>query len=154
MLALRQNGFEPSGKAAIVFGAGAVGRALLLSLGEAGMSRLVFSDPDAARVAQLQRLAEQAGLASLVSIGSPHDLRAFDLAVNASPVGMGADGRAAFDPQTLPPHALVADVVTDPVETPLLKAAKARGLRTQHGLAMSDAQVPTQLRFLGLVDNT
>jgi shikimate dehydrogenase len=154
MLALRQNGFEPSGKTAIVFGAGAVGRALLLSLGEAGVGRLVFSDPDAARVAQLRRLAEDARLASRVSIGAPGDLGAFDIAVNASPVGMGTDGRAAFDPRTLPAHALVADVVTDPVETPLLKAAQARGLRTQNGLAMSDAQVPTQLRFFGLLDNT
>jgi shikimate dehydrogenase len=153
MLALRQNGFAASGKAAIVFGAGAVGRALLLSLGEAGVSRLVFSDPDAARIAQLQTLADEAGLASRVSVGAPSDLGAFDLAVNASPVGMGTDGRAAFDPRTLPSHALVADVVTDPVETPLLRAAKSRGLRTQHGLAMSDAQVPTQLRFFGLVDN-
>jgi shikimate dehydrogenase len=150
MLALRQNGFEPSGKAAMVFGAGAVGRALLLSLGEAGVSRLVFSDPDAGRIARLQRLAEEAGLASRVAVGAPEDLRAFDLAVNASPVGMGMDGRAAFDPSTLPTHALVADVVTDPVETPLLKAAKTRGLRIQHGLAMSDAQVGMQLAFLGL----
>jgi shikimate dehydrogenase len=150
MRALRHNGFDVSGKAAIVFGAGAVGRALLLSLGDAGVRRLVFSDPDAARVAQLRRLAAEAGLASLVSIGTPDDLREFDLAVNASPVGMGADGRAAFDPATLPAHALVADVVTEPVDTPLLKAAKARGLRTQIGHAMSDAQVDMQLAFLGL----
>jgi shikimate dehydrogenase len=150
MRALRQNGFEAPGKAAIVFGAGAVGRALLLSLAAAGTRRLMFSDPDATRVAQLQRLASEAGLASMLSIGTPDELSGFDLAVNASPVGMGTDGRAAFDPATLPGHALVADVVTEPVDTPLLKAAKARGLRTQTGRAMSDAQVDMQLAFLGL----
>jgi len=150
MLALRQQGFEPAGKAGLVFGAGAVGRALLLSLADAGIERLVFSDPDATRVTQLQHLAHEAGIAARVSIGAPEDLGGFDLAVNASPVGMGADGRFAFDPATLPAHAVVADVVTDPVDTPLLKAAKARGLRTQTGRAMSDAQIGMQLAFLGL----
>jgi shikimate dehydrogenase len=148
--AARQGGFAPSGKAAIVFGAGAVGRALLLSLGDAGVARLVFSDPDQARLAQLQRLAAESGLASRVSVDAPGDLGAFDLAVNASPVGMGLDGRRAFDPASLPAHALVADVVTDPVDTPLLEAARARGLRTQGGHAMSDAQIDMQLAFLGL----
>jgi shikimate dehydrogenase len=151
MQAMGQNGFDPAGKAAVVFGAGAVGRALLLSLAAGGVRRLVFSDPDATRLAQLQELARTAGIAALLSTGAPVDLSEFDLAVNASPVGMGADGRSAFDPRTLPAHAFVADVVTDPVETPLLKAARAHGCRVQTGHAMSDAQVAMQLAFFGLL---
>lgn len=151
MQALKQGGFDPTGKAAVVFGAGAVGRALLLSLAAAGIRRLVFSDPDTKRLAQLQQLAETAGVASLLSVGAPTDLGEFDLAVNASPVGMGTDERLPFDPRTLPVHAVVADVVTDPADTPLLRAAKAHGCHVQIGNAMSDAQLAMQLAFFGLL---
>lgn len=149
--ALRANGFEARGKSAVVFGAGAVGRAMLLSLGEAGVGRLAFSDPDAANRTALIDLARQAGLADRLSTGPIDDLGDFDLAVNASPVGMNGEDRMPFDPTRLPRHALVADVVTKPAETPLLKAAAAHGCRVQTGLQMSDAQSAMQLEFFDLV---
>ena len=43
------------------------------------------------------------------------------------------------------------DFVTKPVETPLLRAAKAHGCRIQTGLEMSDAQATMQLDFFGLL---
>ena len=151
LAALAAHGFEARGKSAVVFGAGAVGRALLLSLGEAGIGRLAFSDPDPANRAALLDLARRAGLAERVSAGPVDDLAAFDLAVNASPVGMNGEDRMPFDPTRLPRHALVADVVTRPAETPLLKAAAAHGCRVQTGLEMSDAQSTMQLAFFDLV---
>jgi len=149
MLALRDSGFDPAGKSVAVFGAGAVGRALLLSLAKAGVGRIVYHDPDEARRGTLASLAERAGVGRLVAFDAG-GLGGFDLAVNASPVGMNGEDRMAFDPAGLPEHALVADVVTNPVETPLLKAARARGCRTQHGRAMSDAQAQMQIAFFGL----
>jgi shikimate dehydrogenase len=150
LAALRTQAFDVAGKQAVVFGAGAVGRALLLSLANAGATRLVYGDPDSARLESLRRLAEEAGLAGCLSLGAPSDLSPFDLAVNASPVGMGGGSLMPFDPATLSPSALVADVVTDPAETLLLRAARTHGCRVQNGLAMSDAQLETQLAFLGL----
>ena len=41
-----------------------------------------------------------------------------------------------IDVGRLPPEAVVADLVYVPLETPLLAAAKARGLRTADGLGM------------------
>ncbi|MFO1084172.1 MAG: shikimate dehydrogenase [Reyranellaceae bacterium] len=149
--ALRANRFEPAGKNAMVFGAGAVGRALLLSLAEAGIQRIAFSDPDAGRVAALMDLARTARVDDRISAGTVDDLGAVDLAVNASPVGMNGEDRMPFDPARLPRHAMVADVVTKPVETPLLRAAKAHGCRIQTGLEMSDAQATMQLDFFGLL---
>lgn len=150
MRALGAHDFDVAGRQAIVFGAGAVGRALLLSLAEAGAQRICYSDPDPARLEALRHLAQESGVSDRLSLGVPAGLQDFDLAVNASPVGMGADARLPFDPASLPKNALVADVVTDPVETPLLKAARLHGCRVQNGLAMSDAQLETQLGFLGL----
>jgi|FEC22Drversion2_1045045.scaffolds.fasta_scaffold00374_30 shikimate dehydrogenase len=147
--ALRAHAFDIADKQAVIFGAGAVGRALLLSLAGAGASRLVYSDPDRSRLETLRRLAQEAGVADRLALGAPADLSPFDIAVNASPVGMGGT-QMPFDPASLRPSALVADVVTDPAETLLLKAARARGCRVQNGLAMSDAQLEAQLAFLGL----
>ena len=122
-----------------------------LDLAEAGIQRIAFSDPDAGRVAALMDLARTARVDDRISAGTVDDLGAVDLAVNASPVGMNGEDRMPFDPARLPRHAMVADVVTKPVETPLLRAAKAHGCRIQTGLEMSDAQATMQLDFFGLL---
>jgi shikimate dehydrogenase len=145
--ALKRNAFEPKTKRAVVFGGGAVGRALLLSLTEAGVSAISFHEPDETRRDALRNLAQLAGVADRFSTDASKDLERADLAVNASPVGMNGDGAMAFDPARLLPHAFVADVVTHPAETPLLAAARAAGLRTQNGVAMADAQMAMQVRF-------
>jgi shikimate dehydrogenase len=48
------------------------------------------------------------------------------------------DGQPALEADVvqLPPHAVVADLVYTPLQTPLLAAAQARGLRTADGLGM------------------
>jgi shikimate dehydrogenase len=147
--ALKRNGFDARGKRIAVFGAGAVGRDLLLSLTDAGVSTISFHEPDETRRAALRNLALTADIASRFSTDALENLENVDLAINASPMGMNGDAGMAFDPARLPAHALVADVVTNPVETPLLLAARLAGLRTQSGIAMADAQLLMQLRYFG-----
>lgn len=68
----------------------------------------------------------------------PFDDRAgcFDLVVNASPLGMAGQPPLAFDLSHVPPGSVVYDIVTDPLETPLLRQARAAGFRTVDGLSM------------------
>ena len=61
---------------------------------------------------------------------------AADLLINASSLGMAGQPPAPFDVGALPPDATVFDMVYAPPETPLLRDARARGLRTIDGLAM------------------
>jgi shikimate dehydrogenase len=58
------------------------------------------------------------------------------LLVNTTTLGMHGQPDLAADLGRLPGHAIVADLVYVPLETPLLRAAKARGLRTADGLGM------------------
>ena len=58
------------------------------------------------------------------------------LLVNTTTLGMQASPASRIDLARLPSHAIVADIVYVPVVTPLLAAAKARGLRTADGLGM------------------
>ena len=61
----------------------------------------------------------------------------------------GNDALAA-DPRHLPDHAIVTDIVYVPLETPLLAAARRRGLKTVDGLGMLLHQaVPGFERWFG-----
>ena len=62
-----------------------------------------------------------------------------DLAVNATTVGM-VDPGTTIDVDGLPAQATVFDLVYVPSETPLLRAARARGLRAANGSEMLIAQ--------------
>ena len=59
-----------------------------------------------------------------------------DLVVNASPLGMRGQPPLSFDWSHAPTGAIAYDIVTDPIETVFLKAARASGHRTIDGLAM------------------
>lgn len=59
-----------------------------------------------------------------------------DLVVNASPLGMAGQPPLAFDFSHAPPGSVVYDIVTHPLDTPLLQAARAQGLTTVDGLSM------------------
>ncbi len=61
----------------------------------------------------------------------------------------GNEGLPA-DPASLPAHAIVTDIVYVPLETPLLAAARQRGLKTVDGLGMLLHQaVPGFERWFG-----
>ncbi len=58
------------------------------------------------------------------------------LLVNTTSLGMKGQPPLAVDVARLPAGATVADLVYVPLETGLLKAARARGLKTADGLGM------------------
>ncbi len=57
--------------------------------------------------------------------------------VNATPMGMADDPRAPIDASSLGPRQWVADIVYFPLETELLRAARARGCPTLDGSGMA-----------------
>lgn len=60
----------------------------------------------------------------------------FDLVVNATSLGMRGQPPLPFDWSHAPPGSIAYDIVTDPVETAFLQAARAAGYRTIDGIAM------------------
>ncbi|MGX7896164.1 shikimate dehydrogenase [Tsuneonella sp. HG222] len=74
----------------------------------------------------------------------------FDLVVNASPLGMAGQPPLAFDLSHVPPGSIVYDIVTHPLDTPLLQQARAAGFRTVDGLAMLIGQAAAAFeKFFG-----
>ena len=58
------------------------------------------------------------------------------LLVNTTSLGMHGQPPLELDVSLLPSHAVVADLVYVPLDTPLLAAARANGLKTADGLGM------------------
>lgn len=127
-----------AGKRATVLGAGGAARAVVYALGRLGLDVTVVNrsrDRAAALVAQLGG-----------RVGTPDT--PWDLLVNATSVGMSPDVSATPAPESsLRSGALVFDTVYRPLETRLLRDARAHGCRTQDGLDMLVHQAVEQIRL-------
>lgn len=128
---LLADGIDPAGMRTLVVGAGGAARAVVRSLALAGAERVAVDNRRSDRAARAAALAGPAG-----SVATDQDWAAADLVVQATPVGMGDDGGVAFDVDRLRDGAVVADLVYHPAETPVLLAARARGLPTVGGVGM------------------
>lgn len=128
----------------VVAGAGGAAHAVVYACLTAGARRvtvvnrtLASAEAVVARFAGISRgrlavlPADSSSIAGALSIA--------DLAVNATTVGM-IDPGSTFDVAALPATATVFDMVYVPAETPILQAARARGLRAANGSEMLIAQ--------------
>ena len=88
--------------------------------------------------AERSRIDQQSGAAVQPAHDSalPHLLSRAGLLVNTTSLGMTGQPPLDIDLDPLPPHAVVADLVYAPLETPLLAAARGRGLAAVDGLGM------------------
>jgi shikimate dehydrogenase len=132
--ALRDRGFEPAGRKALLVGAGGAGSAIAHALVEAGVASLAIHDGDTARRDAL--VGRLAGLDSCpVSAGSS-DPTGFDLVINASPAGMKEGDPLPVDAERLDAKTFVGCVITAPAVSPLIAAARTRGCGTATGADM------------------
>jgi shikimate dehydrogenase len=120
---------------ALVLGAGGASHAVVFGLIERGVKRVHLANRTAERA---RALADQFG-ASVhpVAWDAIGDLlpRA-GLLVNTTSLGTHGQPALELDASLLPPDAVVADLVYVPLETPLLSAARANGLKIADGLGM------------------
>lgn len=123
--------WEPEGARAIVVGAGGAARAVVAALADAGAREVgvINRTPEGAESAA--RLAGDRG-----RVVGPEAVDEADLVVNATPTGMGADRRLPVEEDRLGAGQVVADLVYEPLETPLLAAARARGAVPVTGIGM------------------
>ncbi|MER8487229.1 shikimate dehydrogenase [Mesorhizobium australicum] len=149
---------------AVVLGAGGASRAVIHALKERGVGDIRIVNRTLARAMELRdRFGGGVSAHPLAATGEL--LRDAGLLVNttalgmqgneglpADPRGLPADPRGQpADPRLLPDHAVVNDIVYVPLETPLLAAARARGLKTVDGLGMLLNQaVPGFERWFGV----
>jgi shikimate dehydrogenase len=149
MVAVKNHGLSIGGKRAAIIGGGGAGAAIAQAIAQAGADEVVIKEIRRERLEFLEHLLKDANPEIRVSF-ELHTLEGFDLAVNATPVGMNGDPRMPFPAETLSPTTLVADVVTNPKVTPWLAAAIKKGCVVQYGAEMVHGQFGLMGRHLGL----
>jgi shikimate dehydrogenase len=130
--------------AVVQIGAGGGGSATAFALLELGTRRLTLFDADAERAMALAARLERAFDGREIVSGAGEDLaralRSADGIVNATPLGMAKSPGTAVPTMLLEPRHWVADIVYFPLETELLRAAKAKGCRVLDGSGMAVGQ--------------
>lgn len=140
----RAMGRSLAGADVVVAGAGGAAHAVVYACLDAGARSVVVANRTVDRATRLvERFAAVGeGAATAIAADDPalaDALRGADVAVNATTVGM-IDPGATIPVGLLRPTATVFDLVYVPAETPLLAAARARGLRAANGSEMLIAQ--------------
>ena len=135
------------GKSVYLAGAGGVGRAIAFGLAGAGVARLSIYNRSTNRAVELLKAIQERypDIITNCADRSPAD---FDIAINATVLGLRGGDEVPFSVGALPPHAVVADVVMEPIMTPLLVNAKNRGLRVVTGDAMLRLQLGLWVDFI------
>jgi shikimate dehydrogenase len=120
-------------------GAGGAGAATAHALLALGVGTLLVCDRDQQRARQLvEQLQRDQGAQCATRVdGAVAALPGADGVVNATPMGMATHPQSPIDTRLLDPRQWVADIVYFPLETELLRAARARGCRTLDGSGMA-----------------
>lgn len=143
-----------------VIGTGGAARAIVAALTGQGVV-IVLAGRNPARARALLDELDPGGehhVAPLDHFAAPTDFAfddregCLDLVVNASSLGMTGQPPLLFDMTHAPPGSVFYDIVTSPLDTDFLKAARAGGFRTVDGLSMLIGQADHAFRrFFGAV---
>ena len=125
-----------------LLGNGGAARAALVALKLVGMANVRIQARD---VAEAVKLAVEFGLEAEPAIFTEPIVS--DGLINATPLGMAGNDCLNCDLDRMPDNGWLIDMVYDPAETPLIAAAKARGLQSVDGLHMLVEQAATSFEL-------
>jgi shikimate dehydrogenase len=130
---LRDHGVDPAAGPTLLIGAGGAARDIAAALLDAG-ANVAVTNRTPERAASLAHLLP--GIAVIAWEHRSAALADRALVVNTTSAGMAGRPTIEIDLSRAPPSLVVADIVYAPLVTPLLRSARARGLRTVGGLGM------------------
>jgi len=140
MRGLREQ-LDPKGKRVVILGAGGAARAITVELALAGASELILVNRSHERGAGLVTHLQQNvnANARLVDWTETYPIGGnVDVLVNATSIGLypDVDAMPNVNIDAAQSDLLVCDVIPNPPNTPLIKLAQSRGMRTITGLPM------------------
>jgi shikimate dehydrogenase len=151
---LRETMGTLQGRTVLLLGAGGAARGAILAMNALGAAKVHILNRHADKAMMLAR-ALQSMVGSELLPGGFEDWNqtagAVDLVANTTSAGMKGNAPLALELAALPKSAAVLDIVYNPLETELLKQAKARGHLTIDGLGMLMHQAaPSFEAFFGV----
>ncbi|MBM2827185.1 MAG: shikimate dehydrogenase [Dehalococcoidia bacterium] len=147
MRALKEASYDPTGKNALILGAGGAARAVVYALMDAGAHSLIIVNRTRERAQALaDELAGASPLGAVHVTASPWTpkliatiLEEPHLLVNCTSIGMRhspTEEQSPLDGMVIPRETVVYDLVYNPLETSLLRQAREAGCVTIGGLPM------------------
>lgn len=127
-------GADVAGKRCAVIGGGGAARAVVRALAHAAVADVVVVTRRADAAATAAALAGPVG-----RTGTIDDVASCDVVINCTPLGMHGTVAGEVLPtpiDVLQPGQVAVDLVYNPLETPWLAAARARGVEAHGGLSM------------------
>jgi shikimate dehydrogenase len=133
-------GYPVFDKKVLMIGAGGAARAIAFSLADSGVSSLTITNRTSIKADELAN-SVQAAYPSVVVNAASADPDGFDIIINTTSLGLMPDDDLPLRPDLLEPNQLVAEIIMNPEDTPILQAAKAKGCKIHYGRPMFDHQV-------------
>lgn len=160
--AILTSGIDLEGKEAVMLGSGSISGVIGLELSKRGIKKLTILNRtvnQAEAVADI--LNRHTSMETIALTSTPENLdeaaKHARLFLQVTPLGMAGYGVTheylGFIDK-LPQECLVFDVIINPADTPVIAAAKARGLKTVQGLKMLAGQMEEIFRFMFQVELT
>lgn len=154
------NGFNMTytGKRVLILGAGGGAAAIAASLvspaskaSQGAALEVALYDPTPGKAQALARRLGAAVAVRVIAVDN-NDPAGFDLVVNASPLGLYPFDPLPCDVSRMAPGAALVDILMKNQPTPVVRAARSRGLVAHPGFEMMIRQAPLYLDFFGLHD--
>jgi shikimate dehydrogenase len=133
-----ETGLSLQGKRVLLIGAGGAGRGIGYALAKAGASMIWVSNRTLSKADELVEYISSLTVAkSIAPEAIAGIIDEVDLVVNNTSLGMHPNiNEIPLDPNLLHAKLVVSDIIYTPMETRLLKEARARGALTHGGLGM------------------
>lgn len=132
MRMLEEEGIEVKGKTVLLVGAGGAARAVSWYLAESGADLSIYNRTTEKAEFLVRDL--EINFKNVAVAGNLDSIGDADLVINATSLGLKPGDAAPFEVDALRPDAAVVDLIYS--ETPLVKAARQKGLKAIAGLGM------------------
>ncbi len=146
---VRSAGYEIKGASCLLVGAGGAAAAIAFALARHGCASLMIKNRTASKAASLASRVREAFPGVQVQAGEAGGGK-YDLAINATSLGMKADDELSLSHDIVDRSALIAECVIAPEMTRLLEVARKQGRPVHTGVPMLVAQMDLMLRFMGV----
>lgn len=146
---LRSAGHEVRDATCLLAGAGGAAASIAIALARHGCASLTITNRTASRAVALVARVRDA-FPAVRAHEDVQDGERYDLAINATSLGMRPGDALPIPRAIVERSALVAECVLAPEMTPLLEVARIAGCAVHTGVPMLEAQMELLLRFMGV----